>query len=103
MMLTEFDEEKYEAIIRAEGRQEGIAIGIEEGIIRNLCTLVSKKTITMKQALDECGLTKAEFLEKCRNTGWINSLTNYEKSPKRRLFVLFMRKTILPYMVVVMC
>lgn len=69
MMLTEFDEEKYEAIIRAEGRQEGIAIGIEEGIIRNLCTLVSKKTITMKQALDECGLTKADFLEKMKEYG----------------------------------
>lgn len=33
LVLTEFDEEKYEAIIRAEGREEGIAIGIEAGII----------------------------------------------------------------------
>lgn len=70
MMLTEFDEEKYEAIIRAEGREEGIAIGIETGIIINLCTLVSKKTITIKQALDECGLTKAEFLEKMKEYGF---------------------------------
>lgn len=69
MVLTEFDEEKYEAIIRAEGREEGIAIGIEAGIIKNLCTLVSKKTITMKQALDECSLTKAEFQEKMKEYG----------------------------------
>lgn len=41
MVLTEFEEEKYEAMIR----EEGIAIGIEEGILKNLCTLVSKKSL----------------------------------------------------------
>lgn len=70
LVLTEFDEEKYEAMIRAEGREEGIALGIEAGIIKTLCMLVSKKTITMKQALDECGLTKAEFLEKMKEYGF---------------------------------
>lgn len=80
MVLTEFDEEKYEAIIRAEGREEGIAIGIEAGIIiKNLCTLVSKKTITIKQALDECGLTKAEFLEKMKEYG-LDTKSNDEKA-----------------------
>ena len=65
MVLTEFDEEKYEAMIRAEG----ITIGIEEGIIKNLCNLVSKKVITIKQALDECGLSKVEFMEKMKEYG----------------------------------
>lgn len=59
MMLTEFDEEKYEAIIRAEGREEGL----KEGLIKTLCTLVSKKLITIEQAMGECGLTEKEFLE----------------------------------------
>lgn len=40
MMLMEFDEEKYVAIICAEGREEGIAIGIEASIMKSLCTLV---------------------------------------------------------------
>ena len=65
MMLTEFDEEKYEAIIRAEGREEGL----KEGLIKTLCVLVSKKTITMEQALEECGLTEEEFLEKMKEYG----------------------------------
>ena len=65
MMLTEFDEEKYEAIIRAEGREEGL----KEGLIKTLCTLVSKKTITMETALDECELTEEEFVEKMKAYG----------------------------------
>lgn len=58
LVLTEFDEEKYEAMIREEGR--------EEGLIKTLYTLVSKKIITMQQALEECGLAEEEFLEKMK-------------------------------------
>lgn len=61
MVLTEFDEEKYEAMIREEGR--------EEGLINTLCSLVSKKVITVQQALEECGLTEEEFLEKMKEYG----------------------------------
>ena len=41
MVLTEFDEEKYEALIRVEGR--------EEGMMKTLCSLVAKKSITLKK------------------------------------------------------
>lgn len=61
LVLTEFDEEKYEAMIREEGR--------EEGLIKTLYTLVSKKIITMQQALEECGLAEEEFLEKMKEYG----------------------------------
>ena len=61
MVLTEFDEEKYEALIRAEGR--------EEGMMKTLCSLVAKRTITLKKALEECNLTETEFLEKMKEYG----------------------------------
>lgn len=57
MVLTEFDEEKYEAMIR------------EEGQIETICSLVSKKVITVQQALEECGLTEKEFLKKMKEYG----------------------------------
>lgn len=53
----------------------------KEGLIKALCALVSKKTITMEQALEECGLTEEVFVEKMKNMGWISSLVYYEKSP----------------------
>ena len=57
LVLTEFDEEKYEAMIR------------EEGHIETLCSLVSKKVITVQQDLEECGLTEKEFIEKMKEYG----------------------------------
>lgn len=65
MVLTEFDEEKYEALIRAEGR--------EEGMMKTLCSLVAKKSITLKKALEECNLTEFEFLEKMKEFGFETS------------------------------
>lgn len=62
MVLTEFDEEKYEAMIRAEGR--------EEGSMKTLCSLVAKKAITLKKALQECDLSEEEFLEKMKEYGF---------------------------------
>ena len=61
LVLTEFDEEKYEAMIREEGR--------EEGYIKSLWDLVSKKDITMERALELCGLTEKEFHEKIKEYG----------------------------------
>lgn len=57
LVLTEFDEEKYEAMIR------------EEGQIETLCSLVSEKDITLERALELCGLTEKEFLEKMKEYG----------------------------------
>jgi len=41
----------------------------KEGLIKALCALVSKKTITMEQALEECGLTEEVFVEKMKEYG----------------------------------
>ncbi len=57
VVLTEFDEEKYKKIIR------------EEGKIENLCTLVAKRKLTLEEALEECDLTKEEFLEEMQELG----------------------------------
>ena len=57
LVLTEFDEEKYEAMIR------------EEGQIETLCSLVSEKDITLERALELCGLKEKEFLEKMKEYG----------------------------------
>ena len=56
-MLTTFDIDKFEAIVRAEGAE------------RTLCSLVAKKVITMEQALEECGLTEKKFREKAELYG----------------------------------
>lgn len=57
VVLTEFDEEKYEEMIRNEER------------IKILCILVAKKTITLKKALEECNLTENEFLNEMKEYG----------------------------------
>ena len=59
MVLTEFDEEKYEEMIRNEER------------IKTLCILVAKKTITLKNALEECNLTETEFLNEMKEYGLV--------------------------------
>ena len=51
LLLMEFDMEKYEAMLR------------EEGKIRTLSSLVSKRVITVEQALDESNLSRDEFLQ----------------------------------------
>ena len=43
--------------------------GCEEGLIKIIWDLVSKKDITMQRALELCGLTEEEFLEKMKEYG----------------------------------
>lgn len=57
LVLTEFDEEKYEEMIRNEER------------VKTLCILVAKKIITLKKALEECNLTESEFLNEMKEYG----------------------------------
>ena len=40
MVLTEFDEEKYEALIRAEGREEGIPQSCSESPVQTSSPLM---------------------------------------------------------------
>ena len=50
MVLTEFDEEKYEAIVRESGKVEII------------CRLVSKKLISVEVALEELNCSKQQLI-----------------------------------------
>lgn len=50
--------EKYEAMLR------------EEGKIRTLSSLVSKRVITVEQALDESNLSRDEFLQEMKDWGY---------------------------------
>lgn len=53
MVLTEFDEEKYEAMIREEGR--------EEGKIQMICDLVSKNLLPIGTALEQLNISESEL------------------------------------------
>lgn len=53
MVLTEFDEEKYEAMIREEGR--------EEGKLQMVCELVSKKLLPFETALEQLNISEQEL------------------------------------------
>lgn len=57
MILTEFDVDKFEALIMADGAK------------RTLCSLVAKKVITIEQALEECGLTEKQFRQDAEEFG----------------------------------
>ena len=58
LLLMEFDMEKYETMLR------------EEGKIRTLSSLVSKRVITVEQALDESDLSRDEFLQEMKDWGY---------------------------------
>ena len=49
MVLTEFDEEKYEAMIREEAKEELI------------CELVSKNLLPIETALEQLNISEAEL------------------------------------------
>ena len=53
MVLTEFDEEKYEALIREEGR--------EEGKLQMICDLVSKNLLSLETALEQLNISETEL------------------------------------------
>lgn len=57
MTLTEFSQEKYEAMVQ------------NEGMIITLNSLLKKKVITMEQALEECNMTREEFIQEVKDLG----------------------------------
>ena len=67
VVLTEFDEEKFEAMIREEereeGRKEGLKEGLKEGQFRTLISLVSDGIISMEEAERRLEMTAQEFQE----------------------------------------
>ena len=69
MCLTEFDEEWYRSMDRAEslaegkaiGREEGKAIGREEERISLLSGLVHDGTLCLEKAAEKAGMSVEEF------------------------------------------
>lgn len=57
VVLTEFDEEKYEAMIRGEEREEGR----KEGLLLTLFELVSDGIISMEEAENKSKMTAEAF------------------------------------------
>ena len=47
MCLTEFDEKKYEDVLREEGREEGLAKGRKKGGIIRMCEQVAASGNTL--------------------------------------------------------
>ncbi len=62
--LTEFDEEKFENMLKEEGRAEGRAEGLVEGKLETLLELVKSKVISLEVALSMTSLSKEAFLSK---------------------------------------
>ena len=65
MVLTEFDQEKYDEMIKDIGREEGR----EEGRVEAYCRFVAQKRISLQEALQECDVSEEEFLKKMENLG----------------------------------
>ena len=63
MVLTEFDEEKFEAMIREEEREEGRKEGLQEGRLRALFELVSDEIISIEEAGKRLEMSAQEFQE----------------------------------------
>ena len=53
MLKSYFDEEKYEAMIREEGR--------EEGKLQMICELVSKNLLPIETALEQLNISETEL------------------------------------------
>lgn len=61
VVLTEFDEEKFEEMLREEGR--------EEGKLRTMCELVHDGVISLEEALKRTEVTEEKFKEAIRKFG----------------------------------
>lgn len=59
VVLTEFDEEKFEAMIREESREEGL----QTGKLQTICELVSEGELSLEKALIRTGMTEQAFKE----------------------------------------
>lgn len=58
VFLTEFDQEKYDEIIRHDGE------------VRHMCKMIAKKRLTLEEALEESGLTEKVFLRRMKEFGF---------------------------------
>jgi hypothetical protein len=61
MLFTEFDQEGYKKVIHEEGYEEGRQEGIGVGELRKVFALFTKGKLTKPDAVEESGLTEAEF------------------------------------------
>ena len=69
MFLTEYDEARTNAEMRADGYEDGFEDGREEGreegAFSTLINLVNKGRISLNEAAEEAGVTVEEFKAKC--------------------------------------
>ena len=61
VVLTEFDQEKYDEMIKEIGR--------EEGRLDICCKFVAQKRMSLEEALEECRVSKEEFLKRMEELG----------------------------------
>ena len=61
--LTEFNEEVFVNSIRAEGVEEGLAVGHAEGELSMLLKLVKKGRLSTEEALSELQMSEKEFVK----------------------------------------
>lgn len=59
MILTEFDEQKYTDMIRAEGKAEGLA----EMLVKAVELFSSKHNVDISTACEELGYTRKDYDE----------------------------------------
>ena len=58
VFLTEFDQEKYDEIIRHDGE------------VHHMCKMIAKKRLTLEEALEESCLTEKVFLRRMKEFGF---------------------------------
>ena len=70
MWITEYNEERAHAQSRQEGREEGIEIGEERGLIKGHARLVKSGVITLAQAAEQLETPESEFVQKAAELGF---------------------------------
>ena len=61
MVLTEFDEQKYTDMIRAEGKAEGLAEGEARAMVKMVETYSSKHKVDIKSACEELDISFEQY------------------------------------------
>ena len=61
MLLTEYNETETMNLFKEEGLKEGIEKGIEKGIFSTLIGLVKKGLLSIDDAAEQAGASKAKF------------------------------------------
>ena len=69
MLLTEYNEAETMQLFKEEGRAEGRAEVIAEGILKTLAGLIRKGLLSLKDAALEANMTETEFASRMAALG----------------------------------